>query len=216
MCVNYTPVPSTAWPSRFGTPAPLGDWPDEAWQDYAAPIIVAGDGGREAMIASYGMIPKRKLPPGRKPFSTMNARAETVGELPSYRTAWRRHYRCLVPMHCFYEPCYETGQAERWRIEPADGEAFAVAGIWRPWKEDDGGYSFSFSQLTVNADAHPLMSRMHRPGDEKRSLVVIAERDYDAWLDCASVLTAEAFLRLPGNLYGAPVPRATPTTATLF
>jgi putative SOS response-associated peptidase YedK len=37
--------------------------------------------------------------------------------------------------------------------------------------------------LTVNADAHPLVSRFHRPGEEKRSLVPLAPEDCDTWLD---------------------------------
>ena len=37
--------------------------------------------------------------------------------------------------------------------------------------------------LTVNADTHPVMCRYHRPGDEKRMVVLLREEDYDAWLD---------------------------------
>ena len=38
-------------------------------------------------------------------------------------------------MSGFFEPCYESGKAERWRICMADGAPFAVAGIWRAWQE---------------------------------------------------------------------------------
>lgn len=33
------------------------------------------------------------------------------------------------------------------------------------------------SMVTVNADTHPLMSRMHKPGDEKRSVVILRPDD---------------------------------------
>lgn len=56
----------------------------------------------------------------------------------------------------FFEPCYESGKAERWRISMANGMPFAVAGIWRAWQEEQG-YTFSFSQFTINADSHPLL-----------------------------------------------------------
>ena len=43
--------------------------------------------------------------------------------------------------------------------------------------------------LSLNADAHPLMSRMHKPdpklgpdAQDKRSVVPIALEDVDAWL----------------------------------
>jgi hypothetical protein len=47
----------------------------------------------------------------------------------------------------------------------------------------------SFSILTLNCDLHPLLSRFHRPtndkgeAQEKRTPVLLAEEDFDAWLD---------------------------------
>jgi putative SOS response-associated peptidase YedK len=38
--------------------------------------------------------------------------------------------------------------------------------------------------LTINADQHPLMNRFHKPGEEKRMVVILDEAEYDAWLDC--------------------------------
>ena len=59
----------------------------------------------------------------------------------------------------------------------------------------------------MNADAHPLLRRMHRPGDEKRSLVIIAPADYPAWLH-ATPEQAQALLRCPPAelLVGEPAP----------
>ena len=39
------------------------------------------------------------------------------------------------------------------------------------------------------------MSRMHKPDDEKRSLVVIAPGELEDWLACRDVETARSFLR---------------------
>jgi putative SOS response-associated peptidase YedK len=36
--------------------------------------------------------------------------------------------------------------------------------------------------LTINADAHPLIRRFHKPGDEKRSVVVVPPAHYREWL----------------------------------
>ena len=38
--------------------------------------------------------------------------------------------------------------------------------------------------LTVNADGHPVFQRMHRPGDEKRMVVILDPAEYDRWLQC--------------------------------
>lgn len=166
---------------------------EEVWQDYQAPILIQRDGRRLALIASYGMVPKSKVQSGNKYYATMNARAETVGEKPTYRHAWQQGHLCLVPMTGFFEPCYESGKAERWRISMADSMPFAVAGIWRAWQEEQG-YTFSFSQLTINADTHPLLRRMHKLGDEKRSLVIVPQDDYDTWLGYRDSNLALAYL----------------------
>ena len=205
MCVNYLPVSRGTLASHFQAPvAADAAWPPEAYQDYLAPIIRHGAGGREALVASYGMVPKQHIPPGVKRFSTMNARAETVGQLRSYAGAWKRSQLCLVPMEAFYEPNWETGEHIRYRIGMADQSPFAVAGVYRLWEESGGAPSFSFTQLTVNADTHALMNRMHRPGDEKRSLVIVPADDYDAWLACRDPEAARSFLRLfPPELMSA-------------
>ncbi|WP_374759327.1 SOS response-associated peptidase family protein [Aeromonas hydrophila] len=53
---------------------------------------------------------------------------------PTYRRAWQQGHHCLMPMLGFFEPCYESGKAERWRIGMADSSPFAVAGLaGRAW-----------------------------------------------------------------------------------
>ena len=56
--------------------------------------------------------------------------------------------------------------------------------------------------LTINADAHPLMGRMHRPDpkrppemQDKRSVVPIEPEDVDTWLT-APLEQAAALVRL--------------------
>ena len=54
---------------------------------------------------------------------------------------------------------------------------------------EDGESMLSFAILTLNCDLHPLLSRFHRPtndkgeAQEKRTPVLLAEEDFDAWLD---------------------------------
>jgi len=199
MCVNYVTVSRKILYDAFDTSiASTDEWKEETYQDYVAPIIRATESGlREGLLAAYSMVPKSHIPPGVKRYSTMNARAETVGQLRSYAPAWRAGQLCLIPMQVFFEPNWETGAAVRWKIGMADESPFAVAGIYRSWQEQDGTESFSFTQLTINADDHALMKRFHKPGDEKRSLVVIPRNDYDEWLNCIDPERARAYLQLP-------------------
>ncbi|MFC5459330.1 SOS response-associated peptidase [Massilia niabensis] len=197
MCVNYRPPT----PEQFGTLGAFSDlpadwrWPEETWKDYAAPILRAGPGGRpQACLASYGMVPRRQIPPEIKPFDTMNARAESLGERRSFAPAWRRLQLCAVPMAWFYEPCYETGRAVRHAIGMADESLFFVAGLWRDWPDAHGTIQSSFTQITINADEHPLMRRMHKPEDEKRSLVILPRDQVDDWLACTDIELARSYL----------------------
>jgi len=198
MCVNYRPPT----PEQFGAIGAFSElpadwrWPEETWKDYLAPIVRRGAHGRpEALLATYGMVPRRQIPPDIKPFDTMNARAESLVERRSFAPAWRRLQLCAVPMAWFYEPCYETGRAVRHAIGMADESLFYVAGLWRDWPEPDGSVASSFTQITINADDHPLMKRMHKPGDEKRSLVILPHEEVEDWLSCRSMDMAHTFLR---------------------
>lgn len=195
MCVNYLPVSREALENDFNA-AIQGefDWKSETWQDYPAPIIIGQEGHRKAVVGLYSMIPKVHIPPGVKRFSTMNARAETVGTLRSYSKHWREGRLCLVPMTGFFEPNYESGVPVRWKIAMADASPFAVAGLYRIWDEQDGTQSFSFTQITINSENHPLMRRFHKPGSEKRSLVIVPASDYDHWLECRDPERARTYL----------------------
>lgn len=65
--------------------------------------------------------------------------------------------------------------------------------------------------LTVNADGHPVFQRFHRPGDEKRMVVILDEKEYMPWLTC-SVQEAPTFFRQwmgPLDAYPDPAPKRT-------
>jgi putative SOS response-associated peptidase YedK len=180
VCTNYRPGSRDFIRERLGVDADF-DYLAETYPAYSAPIVLGAGSAKVCRPACFGLIPhwSRDTKIAR---STYNARSETVAEKPSFRNAWRRRQFCLVPMRGFYEPNYESGSAVRWRIEPTSGEEFCVAGIWESWRAPTDAAVLSFSMLTINADGHGLMQRFHAPGDEKRSIVVVAPADYDAWL----------------------------------
>jgi putative SOS response-associated peptidase YedK len=213
MCINYCPPKKEVITDTFHARVEAdAKWPDEVWKDYPAPIIrSSADGVREAVLGTYGIVPQRHIPPKVKRFDTMNARVETVHEKRSYSKAWRLGQTCLIPTQCFFEPHYdELKKHERWKIEMVDHSPFAVAGLWREWEELDGSISFSFTQLTINADNHWFMKRFHKPNEEKRSLVILRPDEYDEWLTCRDPQFASSYMTLypPELLTGHPAPKA--------
>ena len=185
MCTNFTPTRNSTWvKAQFGVELPASEYPTEAYPGYAAPFVLKShQTGRVACgLARFGLIPSwakdNKI--GRH---TYNARSETVREKPSYRTAWRQRRFGIALVDNFYEPNYVSGKAQRWQIKLESNEPFGIASIWDTWIDPNSGELVtSFSMLTVNADAHPVMNQFHRPGDEKRTPVVLATHQFNEWL----------------------------------
>ncbi len=209
MCTNYRPTSRDWLAQQLRGAAPEIDYPAEAYPGYAAPVLrrsspavspqVTGDGAPrfDCLKACFGLIPfwAKDTKIGRM---TYNARSETAQDKPAFRQAWSRRQWCLVPMECFYEPSYESGRAVRWRIERSDGAPFMVAGLWDRWVAPGTAEAvFSFSMLTLNADAHPLMRRFHRSGEEKRSVAVVSASQSEEWL-AVTPDAAVALLQSPG------------------
>ena len=103
----------------------------------------------------------------------------------------------------FDEPNWETGKNVWWRFRRADGAPWALAGLWNRWRDPASGELVeSYTMLTINADLHPLMSRMHKPDprlppdqQDKRSVIAIEMQDIDQWL-AGTVREAAQLLRL--------------------
>ncbi|MFM0125718.1 MULTISPECIES: SOS response-associated peptidase family protein [Paraburkholderia] len=196
MCTSYEAPGKTEFETFSLFPEPSFDYRSDIYKDYAAPILRRVDGQLSTDAASFGMIPRERIPPGVKVFDTMNARSETVGQMRSFSGAWNLLQLALILCRRFYEPSYETGKPVRWRIGLADEGACAIAGLWRAWDNADGSQALSMTMLTLNADEHPLMKRFHKPGAEKRGVVVLPKSEHLDWLSCTSTDEARSFLRL--------------------
>ena len=91
----------------------------------------------------------------------INARAETLAERPSFRTALARR-RCLVLADGFYE-WRRSGNVKRpMRIVLRSGELFAFAGLWESWRDPDGDIIQSCTIITTEANdlVRPIHDRM--------------------------------------------------------
>jgi putative SOS response-associated peptidase YedK len=108
-------------------------------------------------------------------YKMIMARAETVAEKPSFRSAFRRR-RCLIPADGFYEWRREGKMKVPYFIRMKSREPFAIAGLWEKWVSPDGTEVRSAAILTIEANA--LMKKIH-----DRMPVILAPDDWDRWLD---------------------------------
>lgn len=214
MCSNYKAVTSAdRLLKHFGVHRLDFDGPPEVWPLGQAPFIRLAEDGSGNMRGDdgiYGLLPHFAAEKafGRK---TYNARSETVDKLPSFRAAWKKGQRCIIPAELIYEPCWETGKAVRWAIQMPGQVPMGIAGIWSSWKDAEGAWHYSFAMLTVNASGHSVMQRMHRPGDEKRMVVILDPAEYGRWLSCLPE-EAQAYFKQwtgPLDVYPAPLPPRT-------
>ena len=160
---------------------------------------------REALAGQFGLLPHWAKDDkfGRR---TFNARSETAATLPSFRDAWRKGHRCIIPADAIYEPDWRSGRAIPTRITRADGEPMGIAGLWSWWKSPAGQAVHSFTMLTINADAHALMRNYHKPGDEKRMVVVLPEGAYQDWLTAPVEQTMRFMVAYPAEGLTAAAP----------
>jgi putative SOS response-associated peptidase YedK len=203
MCSHYQAVKKREqYLKAFGVYPPDEEGVFDVWPGYRAPFIRrpreadAGDDAvppKESRLGQFGLLPHWAKDDkfGRR---TFNARSETAATLPSFRDAWRQSHRCIIPADAFYEPDWRSGKAIATRISRADGEPMAIAGLWSWWKSPKGEEVLSFSMLTINADQHALMRNFHKPGEEKRMVVILPAAAQDDWL-CAPADKAMDFMR---------------------
>ena len=228
MCTNYTPATPRQLMSLGDWVAgavPQGPWRAETYPGYLAPILTptsAKGSPCDIRLSRFGLIPRwcrdaaHAAVVGR---GTYNARTETVADKPSFRGPWSERRWALVPMQDYFEPCWETGRSVRWRISRADGEPFLVAALHEHWTDPlSREHTHSFTLLTRNADAHPLLRRMHRPGDEKRQVCIVAGEDARDWLGATAGGALPWLMQRSGpELTGAPAPlREDPQAALPF
>ncbi len=151
---------------------------------------------RESLAGRFGLIPHWATDPKAVP-NTFNARSETAATKPSFREAWKRGQRCIIPVDAFFEPDWRSGKAVATRIARADGQPLGIAGLWSWWKPTSGDIIHSFAMLTIKAEGHALMENFHKPIDEKRMVVIVPPERYQDWLEVPVERSMEFMLAYP-------------------
>lgn len=191
MCSHYQALKERELYRRhFGVYPPDDLGKHDLWPGYTGtfmrrhPHADVGDEAvprREALNGLFGLVPHWSTDTKMTRF-TYNARSETAATKPSFRDAWKHAQHCIIPAEAIFEPDYRSGRPVPARITMADGSPMGIAGLWSRWKSSQGEIVHSYTMLTINAEHHPLMRLFHKPGDEKRMVVILPVARYDDWL----------------------------------
>jgi putative SOS response-associated peptidase YedK len=172
MCGRFTLAKSPEKVSKTFNVPHVPDFPSRYNIAPSQPVgVVLQDrdsGKREYRLMLWGLVPSWSKDPAK---SLINARAETVAEKPSFRTAFK-YRRCLIPADGFYEWQKVRGASKQpFHFSMANDELFALAGIWEAWNDIE---SFTILTTTANALLEPIHERMP---------VILRPEDYERWLD---------------------------------
>jgi putative SOS response-associated peptidase YedK len=152
--------PSEAAAALFGVTGSVTVEPryNIAPTQYIAAIRDSEAGERELVMMRWGLIPSWAKDPsiGNR---MINARAETVAEKPSYRAAYSRR-RCIVLADGFYEWSREGDVKTPYFISLANGQAFALAGLWEVWNDKESDDSIQSTTL-LTTEANDFMRPLH-------------------------------------------------------
>ena len=213
MCGRYTlHTEKEALAERFEfDPAELRVLPPRynvAPSDQVLAVLVRG-GARHPLFMRWGLVPSFANSP-RGPAHMINARVETLARNGAFRDSLRAR-RCLIPADGFYE-WHAASKLARQKlphlVARADGQPFAMAGLFAEWRARDALLAEPLVSCTIvtteaNAAVRPLHDRMP----------VILPRELEArWLDPTLNGDTEALLALlapvaPAELVTRPVSR---------
>jgi putative SOS response-associated peptidase YedK len=135
--------------------------------------VISNENPDVLSLYRWGLIPFWAKDPaiGNK---LINAKSETILEKPSFKNAFKSK-RCLVLSDGFYE-WKKEGLKTPYRITRRDGVAFAMAGIWDKWTDQNGEDIHSFAILTTTPNS--LMAKIH-----DRMPVILDRKTEKRWIE---------------------------------
>jgi putative SOS response-associated peptidase YedK len=136
-------------------------------------VTASDEHQRQLNTMRWGLIPSwsKDASIGNK---LTNARAETVAEKPSFRSAFKTR-RCIIPANGFYEWKLSEGKKQPWYISLKNEELLAMAGLWESWRSSEGEIISTCCVITT--DANELMRPIH-----DRMPVLLDRHEWDVWL----------------------------------
>ncbi len=169
----------------------LKEWPD---QPYGADVFpksqIMAFRGNTGESMRWQMVPPWSKQFDSK-FPTHNARIETIDQKPTYRNAWSKKQRCMIPMAGYYEWTGQVGAKTKWYVTDKDTDGLVVAGIWDEW-----GPEKQLSCTMVTRESDQYMSRVNH-----RMLHYLTPETAKIWLSGEMTMQQLRELELPNVIY---------------
>lgn len=147
-----------------------------------AAVVEFPNAPRQLHLLQWGLIPAWAKDPSIG-YKTINARAETAAEKPSFRSAFR-HRRCLIPADGFYEwqqAAEGKGKKQPYFIGLQERQPPAFAGLYERWASATGEICETCTILTTTANE--IVAPIH-----DRMPVILAPDEYELWLDASATI----------------------------
>jgi putative SOS response-associated peptidase YedK len=139
-----------------------------------APVVIEHDSARELYLMRWGLVPFWAKDP-KIGYKMFNARAETVGEKPAFKSSFRRK-RCLVPATGFYEWKQEGRGKVPYLFTVGDSEVFGFAGLYDTWRTPNGETLYTYTVITTTPNQ--LVAQAH-----DRMPVILPRDREQLWID---------------------------------
>ena len=174
MCVRYVSVDQRAERFLMSRPilvrGPLPITAEDLFPGKTGPILRLEESGQAVLVeAQWGLQPPWAKSPlfGQK--NCYNAVSEEIERKPSFRTAWQKARRCILPVTAYFEQ-----SNQRWlRITATHDDLFSVAGLYQP--PSDASLVETYTMLTCLPN--PRTAEFH-----DRMPVILSPDDVEAWL----------------------------------
>ncbi len=180
MCGRYVSPSAASIEREFEIPANEWRFPPSfnVAPSQQVPGLRRGATGLDAVMLRWGLVPffaKGKI----GPYSTINARVESIETSASYRTPWKRGQRCILPALGFYEwHVNEDGSKQPFYIYLNDQPVFGFAGLWDRSVSAEGAALESCTIITLPANL--LMADIHN--GRARMPAILAREQHETWL----------------------------------
>ncbi|MBV8451418.1 MAG: SOS response-associated peptidase, partial [Deltaproteobacteria bacterium] len=137
-------------------------------------IVTTEYENRKLALARWGLV-NRWAKDASWAARCINAKAETVEKLASFRDAFKKR-RCVIPADGFYEWRGPKGKREPLWIHRTDGKLLLIAGLYEAWQNEPGQWETTFTIITCTPNA--VMASIHN-----RMPVILSAMDADDWMN---------------------------------
>jgi len=158
--------------------------------------VITNEHPKHIQLFTWGLIPfwvRDRKTAEEVRLKTMNARAESIFEKPSFRHAAEQKH-CLVLADGFFEWQEYKGKNYPYYIRLKNHEPFAMAGLWDSWKNPETA-EVLHTYTVITTKANPLMEQIH---NKKKRMPAILPKDHECkWIDSSLNKQAAETLLIP-------------------